>query len=120
MSHIVQIRTQVRDATALQAACQRLGLATPIEANVKLFTATASGHAVNLPGWRYPAVFQLASGEVQFDNFAGRWGDRRELDRLLQMYATEKTKTEARRRGHAVTEQQLSDGSIKLTIHVGA
>ena len=120
MSHIVQIRTQVRDATALQAACQRLGLAAPIEANVKLFTASAHGHAVNLPGWRYPVVFQLASGEVQYDDFSGRWGNQSELNRLLQMYATEKAKLESRRRGHAVTEQQLADGSIKLTINVGA
>jgi hypothetical protein len=37
----------------------------------------------------------------------------------LQAYAVEKTKIEARRKGHAVTEQQLADGSIKLTVQVG-
>ena len=55
---------------------------------------------------------------MKFDNYLGKWGEQRELDRLLQMYAVEKAKIEARRRGHAVTEQPLSDGSVKLTIQV--
>jgi hypothetical protein len=46
------------------------------------------------------------------------WGDRQELDRFLQRYAAEKTMIEARKRGHSVTEQQLADGSVKLTIQV--
>jgi hypothetical protein len=35
------------------------------------------------------------------------------------MYAVERAKIEARKKGHHVTEQSLSDGSIKLTIRVG-
>jgi hypothetical protein len=34
----------------------------------------------------------------------------------LQSYAVEKTRLEARKRGHSVTEQQLQDGSIRLQI----
>ena len=33
--------------------------------------------------------------------------------------AVEKAKLEARRRNHACSEQQLADGSIQLTVHVG-
>jgi hypothetical protein len=36
------------------------------------------------------------------------------------MYAVEKTKLEARKKGHTVTEQALQDGSIKLQIIEGA
>jgi hypothetical protein len=46
------------------------------------------------------------------------WGDRKHLDKLLQAYACEKAKIEARKRGHQCTEQTLADGSIKLTIQV--
>jgi hypothetical protein len=46
------------------------------------------------------------------------WGDPSKLDALLQMYAVEKAKIEARKKGHTVSEQSLSDGSIKLTIQV--
>ena len=55
---------------------------------------------------------------MKFDHFNGRWGSQQELDKFLQSYAAEKAKLEARRRGHSVTEQQLADGSIKLTIQV--
>ena len=46
------------------------------------------------------------------------WGDPRHLDRFLQVYAVEKARLEAHSRGHTVSEQQLADGSIKLTIAV--
>jgi hypothetical protein len=35
------------------------------------------------------------------------------------MYAAEKAKIEARKRGHQCTEETCTDGSIKLTIQVG-
>ena len=47
------------------------------------------------------------------------WGDQKELDRLMQAYAVEKSLIEARKAGHCVTETPLADGSIKLTINVG-
>lgn len=74
---------------------------------------------IGLPAWQYPVVIDTASGEVRYDNFEGRWGEQRHLDALLQMYAVEKAKIEARRKGHVCREQQLADGSVKLTVHVG-
>lgn len=118
MSHIVTIRTEVRDATAVIAACRRLGLIPPLQKTVQLFSSTATGFAVQLPRWRYPVVCDLTSGNLKFDNFNGQWGDQKELYRFLQSYAVEKANLEARRRGHSVSEQTLTDGSIKLTIQV--
>lgn len=118
MSHIVEIKTQVRDPVAVHAACQRLGLAAPVDGEHRLFTTTVTGLGIALPGWRFPVVCELASGSLKFDNFQGRWGDQKEFDRLLHTYAVEKTKIEARRQGHTITEQPLSDGSVKLTIQV--
>lgn len=119
MSHIVQIQTQVRDVTAVDAACRRLGLSPPVQRTAKLFSSTATGLTVQLPGWTYPVVLDVATGDVKFDNFNGRWGQQQELDRFLQAYACEKAKIEARKKGHTVSEQTLADGSIKLTIQVG-
>ena len=118
MSHVVTVETAVRDAAAVRAACQRLGLAAPVDGKTRLFSGEVQGLAVQLPGWQYPVVADLATGQVKFDNFGGRWGEQKHLDRLLQMYAVEKARSEARRRGHLVTETSLSDGSIKLTIQV--
>ena len=46
------------------------------------------------------------------------WGQQQQLDKFLQAYAVEMARIQARKRGHSVTEQQLADGSIKLTIQV--
>lgn len=116
MSHIVQIQTEIRDPMVVAIACDRLGLKAPVLCTVKLFTSEATGLAVELPGWRYPVVCQTKTGELQYDNYGGRWGEQRELDRLVQIYAVEKTKIEARRRGYGVTEQLLKDGSIRIQI----
>jgi hypothetical protein len=116
MSHIVTIQTKVRDPAAVAAACIRLGLSAPAVGTAVLFGGQANGLLVRLPGWTYPAVVDLATGEVKFDNFNGRWGDQAHLDRFLQLYAVERAKLEAMARGYPVTEQALQDGSIKLQI----
>jgi hypothetical protein len=119
MSHIVEIATQVKDITAVRAACQRRKLAPPVLGSAKLFSGTVEGIAVGLPGWRYPAVFDVESGQARYDNFGGRWGNQVELDHFLQAYACEAAKLEARRQGYTCTEQQLANGSIRLTISAG-
>lgn len=119
MSHIVEIRTEVRDTNGVRAACNRLRLEPPFEGKTQLFSGEVEGLAVQLRDWRYPVVFQPASGEAKYDNFNGRWGEQSRLDQFLQAYAVEQTKIEARRKGHSVAEQSLADGSIKLTVQVG-
>ncbi len=119
MSHIVQIHTEIRDVAAVRAACRRLGLTEPIQGTVKLFSGEATGLTVQLPDWQYPVVCDTVTGEVKYDNFGGRWGDQKELDRLMQAYAVEKSRIEARKAGHCLTETPLADGSIRLTISVG-
>jgi len=119
MSHLVEIQTQVTSEVAVQAACRRLRLAPAVQETVTLYSATASGLAVRLPGWRYPLVCDLASGSIRYDNFEGAWGATRELDAFVQAYAVERATLEARCRGHWVSETMLADGSVKLTLRVG-
>jgi hypothetical protein len=119
VSHIVTVAAEARDPAAIAAACHRLGLPAPEQGTAKLFEGEASGLLVRLPGWLYPAVVETASGRVRYDNYGGRWGDPAELGRFLQAYAVEKAKIEARRKGYAVAERALADGSIRLTVMVG-
>jgi len=118
LSHIVRIQTQVQDAVAVGAACRRLGLPAPVQGATRLFSGEVTGLAIQLPDWVYPIVCDTATGQLKFDNFGGRWGDQQHLDRFLQAYAVCKATSEARRRGHAVSEQTLPDGSVKLTIQM--
>jgi hypothetical protein len=119
MSHIVEIKTEVRDEAAVQAACARLQLPTPEHKTVRLFSATATGLCVQLPGWSYPVVANLQSGQVSYDNYNGHWGEQKHLNAFLQAYAVEKAKIEARKKGHLCAETRLQDGSIKVTVRVG-
>jgi hypothetical protein len=119
LSHIVTVKTEVRDHAAISAACRRLQLPPPITGTAQLFSGEVSGLIFRLPDWTYPADFDTTTGQVHYDNFNGAWGDQAQLDRFLQIYAVERTRIEARKKGHQITEQALADGSIKLTIRIG-
>ena len=119
MSHMVEITTEVRDEAAVQSACSRLHLPRAKRGTFELYSSTETGLAIELPHWKYPVVANTNTGELRYDNYQGRWGSQESLDQLLQMYAVEKAKIEARKKGHTVTEQRLDSGSIKLTVNVG-
>ena len=119
MSHIVEIRTEVRSEAAVQSACRRLHLPPAKRGTFELYNSTESGLGIELPKWRYPIVANTQTGQLKFDNYGGRWGDQEYLDQFLQRYAAEAATVEARKRGHSVVEQRLEDNSIKLTINVG-
>ena len=119
MSHIVQIATKVRDVAAIAAACQRLQLPAPVQGTAHLYSGEATGLLLQLPGWKFPTVIDTTSGNIQFDNYEGSWGDREQLEKFQQIYAVELVRIEARKKGHTVTETQLDDGSIRLQVQEG-
>ena len=118
MSHAVTIRTQVRDPLAVKSACSRLNLQAPVFGLTSLFNVQKLGWAVKLTGWQYPVVCDTDKGEIEFDNYEGKWGRQQELDQFLQAYAVEKAKIEARKSGYTATEQSLPDGSIRVRVQV--
>jgi len=120
MSHVVTITTKLHDPAAVAAACQRLGLAAPVQGTAQLFSGEATGLLVQLPDWQYAVAIDTLTGVLRYDNYGGAWGAQAQLDRFLPMYAVEKTKLEARRRGYRVSEQALQDGSIKVQLIEGS
>ena len=119
MSHIVEIKTEVRDEAAVQSACSRLNFPRATRGTFDLYSSTEKGLGIELPNWKYPVVANTETGQLRYDNYQGRWGSQEFLDQFLQAYATERVKIEARKKGHSVMEQQLDNGSIKLTVNVG-
>src|SRR4051812_23953691 len=87
VSHIVTIKTEVRDPQAVADACRRLGRPEPVRGTATLFSGEATGLLVRLPGWLYPAVVDTATGQVAYDNYGGVWGPQDQLDRFRQAYA---------------------------------
>jgi hypothetical protein len=116
----VTVHTQVRDPVAIAAACRRLGLEEPVQGTAELYSGTATGLLLKLPGWLYPVVISTEKATLNYDDYAGRWGDPVQLARFIQAYAVEAARLQARARGYAVSEQTLEDGSIRLQITEGA
>jgi len=119
LSHIVTVRTEVRDPAAVAAACRRLAIDEPVEGTAQLYSGQASGLLVRLPDWLYPVVIDTASGTVRYDNYGGAWGDEQHLHRFLQMYAVERARAEARKKNFATSEKAMADGSILVEIEIG-
>ena len=118
MSHIVTIKTQIRETAGVTAACRRLALPEPVHGTARIYSSQATGLLVRLPGWLYPAVVETATGTVRYDNYNGAWGDPKELHRFLQAYVVEQARIEARKKSYLTTEQSLADGSILVDIEV--
>lgn len=118
MSHSVCVQASVTNLAALRAACAELGLAEPVTGRVRLFANYVEGMQVQLPGWRYPVVFDLQKGTATYDNFSGTWGEQQKLDQLLQRYHVEVAKQEALRQGHDYQVMTCSDGWIEISVEV--
>jgi hypothetical protein len=118
MSHIVTVRTQLRDSLVIQSACSRLNLPAPTFGTAKLFVTEKTGWIVKLTGRKYPAVCNTTNGEIDRDSYEGRWGDPKRLHEFMQAYAVEKAKIEARKAGLSATEQLLGHGSICVCVQV--
>ena len=119
MSHIVTIKTEVRDGAAVAAACRRLALPRPAMGTAQLYSGQAEGLLVRLPDWLYPVVIDTASGAIRYDNYGGVWGNEQHLHRLLQAYVVERARIEARKKSFLTTEQSLANGDIIVDIEVG-
>jgi hypothetical protein len=119
LSHIVTVKTELRDKASVAAACRRLALPEPAHGTAQLYSGQASGLLVHLPDWLYPVVIDTDSGTIRYDNYGGCWGDEQHLHRLLQAYAVERARSEARTKNYAATEQSLADGSILVEIEMG-
>ena len=77
MSHVVTIKTDREGRGGRACGVPALGLPQPVQGTHRLFTSSATGLAVQLPKWRYPVVCDLTTGQLQYDNFKGHWGDNR-------------------------------------------
>jgi hypothetical protein len=119
LSHIVTIKTEVRDGAAVAAACHRLAWPAPAMGTAQLYSGQATGLLVRLPDWLYPVVIDADTGTIRYDNYGGAWGDEQHLHRFVQAYVVERSRIEARRKSYATTEQSLADGSIMVEIEVG-
>lgn len=144
MSHVVTIKCELRDLTAIEAACKRLGWtfkrgqntfkwygtwvgdysgqdAAYIAADIKPEDYGKCDHAIGVPGASYEIGLIAREGKFLpvFDNWSsgGLKGltAANGLNGFIQAYSVEKSKNELRRKGYSPVEQTRADGSIVIT-----
>ena len=101
MSHTAVVKTKITDIEILKEVLNRLGLPYEEKNSVKLFVGVKTakrGVVVQLPGWRYPILIDIANGKIYYDNYNGKWGSYEELEKLLNEYALEKVLKELQRK----------------------
>lgn len=82
----------------------------------KLWEGSYEGVAIRIPGWTYPVVFNLDTGNLVFDNHNGHWGDEIKLDALVQRYVYEDAIAQAYINGETVETVTDEMGNITLAI----
>lgn len=115
MSHVVTIKTQIKDVETLRATCSALGYTFVESQRIRLFDGTEhDGMHVKIPGWRYPVAVK-ADGTLLYDNYGGAWGGHDGLAALLKRYGVEAVKKQMRLAGRPLmSETALPNGEIKL------
>lgn len=86
MSHRVEVSIEFRDPDALGDAVVALGGKVIGHGTHTLFDGAVQGFAFSLPGWKFPLCLQ-ADGKLVFDDYSGKWGDQKDLERLKGEYA---------------------------------
>lgn len=120
MSHFTTIKTEIRDIEAMRAAVARMGFELKKDAECRYFYGTEKkDYVLVLPGKYDAALEKQDNGSYLLTadffkgyvlNCIGENGNK-----LLQAYAVEKAKLEARKRGFSVTERKEGE-SLLLTI----
>ncbi|MDP2663651.1 MAG: DUF1257 domain-containing protein [Dehalococcoidia bacterium] len=127
MSHITTIEVEVKDLQALEKACERLGLTLARgQTTFKWYgsQAAACAHAIKVPGANYEVgvVQKGRNFTLQADFFdyhlGGKVGPNGQ--KLIQAYAVEAAKAQARKQGYSVREEAQADGTIVLRARVAA
>ncbi len=114
MSHTAKIDLKIKDFDVLKKVVKEMGLVME-EGTFRFFSSTETGIGVYLPGWKYPVVIKK-DGTAYYDNYRGNWGDIKELYKLKNKYAIEKTKKEARKKGYSIKEERTKDGKTRLIL----
>jgi hypothetical protein len=135
MSHLVTIKTEIKDLAAVGAACRRLGWTLkegqstyawfgesvgdyPLPEGLTVADLGKCDHSIGVPGAEYEiGLVKRGQRLMPVWDFWRSGGLSKDTgNQLAQAYAVEKTKAAARNQGHLVTETTMPDGKIRLTL----
>jgi hypothetical protein len=119
MSHVVNIKTELKNKASVVKACARLEWPCEVNSSTVMYDGTkVHGSIITIPNWKYAACVK-EDGSIATDTFNNRWGDIADLDQLKKYYAVEETKSTLAAQGIYSREYlNEKDQSITLTAEV--
>lgn len=118
MSHVVKQQASFTDKAALRQACQTLKF--PFKEGrqqIKTFSRSIQGDfAIQLPGWKYQAAVDTATGQIAYDNYGGVWGEQQYLEDLNQEYNLVLREQWAEGEGYYTERVPQASGHVQLQI----
>ena len=117
MSHITQLRLQLKNLDCVKRAAARMEGATIVgTGKQKLMGKDRNILEFRLPTFTMPIYIDIKTGEVFNDNFEGHWGKLTVYNKFLQLYASEVGKEFAEKNNYSYEEEELEDGKIRCTL----
>lgn len=121
MSKNIQATVRIVSMPMLSKICEQLHLRFDIcedgkTRDYEMFSRKLPGIAsFNLDAWTYPCVVTDQQGTLQYDNYEGSWGDKKELDAFLSAYSEGLARETHERLGNSLHDyRELEDGSKVL------
>jgi len=87
---------------------------------------THTGHGVQLPGWKYPVIFDLQKQEQRMDQYEDNgyaWGSQEDWHKFCQEYAAATAATHQLSMGvkpENIQKRYLPNGKISIKVKVGS
>jgi len=116
MSHIVTVKTELKNIDTIKKVCKNMGLKYHGKKNVKYYNTVKSGIAINLNGWKYPIAVQN-DGSVYYDNYNGNWGQIHELNKFIDEYSLVETVNKIEQK-HLKYEVKRFNNEIRVEVFV--
>ena len=127
MSHMTEIKSQIKNLESLERACERLGLTLhrgQPSATYYSGQRASCDHAISVPNTGYQVgVKQAADGTYSLladtydPTLRKAVGD--SCSKLSQAYNIEESRRQARMKGLDVTERVLENGTVRLEVQMG-
>ena len=141
MSHMARIQLEVKDLSAMERACKRLGFKlirgqktyawygkfmndTELPDGLDVTKLGTCEHAISVPGAKYEVGLIKARSGSGYELIWDYWCDGglvpkigKDAGKLKQAYTIEKAKMECIRKGYSVREKNI-DGKIQLIAEV--
>lgn len=99
MSHTITTQIELRNIAALDSAVESMHGQVIGHGTHELCSTEETGYGFRLPNWYLPLVART-NGTLAYDDYRGKWGNVKDLEKLKGLYATAAARLAAEAQGY--------------------